>query len=249
VSDHWNFYLTRIDGDLASISLDLGIAQDPPCEQYPNIVWVRVHLLRPRPDGLSSQEEFDDLLKVDDVLEAAIAPVGGVYVGRKTGNGVRDFFFYAADGDSVRAAAAAALKVYPDYKHESGERPDPDWRVYFDVLYPPPVELQCMGNRDVLASLERSGDPGEKPRMIEHWIHFSDELSRRRYLDQWRTEGFSEINSYENEEGDRRFVLVLGRVDAPARIDDVNIPMFESASAAGAVYDGWETLLLKPDAQ
>ncbi len=203
-------------------------------------------MLRPRPDGLSSQEEFDDLVKVDDALEAAITLAGGVYVGRITGSGVRDYFCYEPDGESVGAAAADALKASPAYTHESGGRPDPEWGVYFDLLYPSDIDRQKMGNRDVLDNLERHGDDLQAPRKIEHWIHFADELSRQRFQEHVRSQGFVVENAYTADEGDRPLVLVIAQNGVPAQIDEINIQLVEAASEYGGVYDGWETLILKP---
>ena len=50
----------------------------------------------PRPDGLSSQEEFDQLCEIGDAIDAVIDGSNGnhFYVGRNTSSGNRDVYFY-----------------------------------------------------------------------------------------------------------------------------------------------------------
>ena len=66
MSDNWDFYRLRVDGDAASIFLDMGIAQTAPIEGYDLRAYIRVHMLNPREDGLSSQAEFEALIALED---------------------------------------------------------------------------------------------------------------------------------------------------------------------------------------
>src|SRR5690606_18463753 len=95
MSVDWDFYLCRVDGDPASIFVDLGLARDAPVNDRPHMAYVRVYMQSPRPDGLSSQEEFDALVRLENSLTSALsADNATIYVGRNTSGGCRDFYFY-----------------------------------------------------------------------------------------------------------------------------------------------------------
>jgi hypothetical protein len=42
------------------------------------------------------------------------------------------------------------------------------WEFYFEFLYPNKYQQQHMGNRQVVDSLEESGDQSDVPRKVEH---------------------------------------------------------------------------------
>src|SRR6185503_3201335 len=175
MSDDWNFYRCRVDDEPASIFLDMGIRQSAPVRGFDTAAYLRLWMNDPRPDGLSSQEEFDTLVAIEDALKAEIEPGDmTIYVGRNTSSGRRDFFFYTRDGDAFRASASAALANFAAYKAEIGMRPDADWDVYFNFLYPNDNEKQRMSNRDVVEALRREGDNVQKPRQIDHLILLAD---------------------------------------------------------------------------
>ncbi len=47
MSKDWDYYLCRLGDDLASIYLDLGIADEAPVPASPNMVSLSVAMLRP----------------------------------------------------------------------------------------------------------------------------------------------------------------------------------------------------------
>ena len=58
MSDEWDHYLCRVDGEAASIFLDMGIGKSAPIPGFNETAYLRLWMNNPRPDGLSSQEEF-----------------------------------------------------------------------------------------------------------------------------------------------------------------------------------------------
>ena len=127
MSDDWNSYLQLVEGRLASILVDMGIAQEAPIARYPTMAYLRLSMRRPRPDGLSSQEEFDDLGALEDELTQAAQHTGkAVHVGCSTTSGIRDFVFYCRDS-SIEAVLRDAMARWPSYTFETGSRPDPEW--------------------------------------------------------------------------------------------------------------------------
>jgi hypothetical protein len=84
MTDNWDFYFLRVDDKPASIFVDLGIAREAPIKALPFMAYVRLYMTNPRPDGLSSQEEFDALTSIEDAMKKLGGAGGEAYVGRKT---------------------------------------------------------------------------------------------------------------------------------------------------------------------
>ena len=100
MSDDWDFYFCRVDNEPESIFVDLGIREEVPIAGLPHLAWLRLYMRMPRPDGLSSNAEYETLVAIEDSVSHAIetADVRLQYVGRNTSGGCRDFYLYAEDG-------------------------------------------------------------------------------------------------------------------------------------------------------
>ena len=147
VSKNWDYYRCRVGNDLASIYLDLGIAVDAPMTALPHSAMLRVTMLSPSEKGVSTDEEFDALIALEDDLFARLHGGDARYVGRITTRGQRIFYFYCAEPDAFARDAAEAMKQHPNYSFDVGKRSDPNWSTYFDFLYPNPNDYQRICNR------------------------------------------------------------------------------------------------------
>jgi hypothetical protein len=180
LSDEWDFYFARVNDAVSSIFVDLGIRDDVPVETRPWLLWVWVQLLAPKPDGLATNEESRRLHEIGESLDSLVsATCGAQLVGRITGNGRREYYFYAAEPGELPTSVATALKAFPEYKYETGSTFQPEWEQYL-TLYPSETNLERMHNRRLLESLAKQGDSHEVPRKVDHWLHFGDEASRER---------------------------------------------------------------------
>lgn len=98
MSDEWDFYPLRVDDQPASIFVNLSLAKMAPISGKPHMSYISIRMRQPREDGLSSQEEFQALGDLEDlIVEAATENADPIYVGRDTTGGDRDFFFYTSD--------------------------------------------------------------------------------------------------------------------------------------------------------
>jgi hypothetical protein len=126
MSDDWDFYSLRVDNLPASIFVDLGIGKEAPIRTHGAMAYLRLPMLHPRRDGLSSEEEFDDLIAIEDQLVPKVAQEGtAIFVGRNTSGGNRDFYFYVADTERFEHAIQLAMQQFPSYEYETGTREDP----------------------------------------------------------------------------------------------------------------------------
>ncbi|WP_202844106.1 DUF695 domain-containing protein [Luteimonas saliphila] len=240
----WDFYFLLVDDRPASIFVDLARIEHAPLARFPVMAWVSVEMRRPREDGLSGSDEFDALVRLEDAVVPALERDGGVlYVGRNTSAGRRDFYFYVADGSDWETRVLSAMRLAPDYRHEAGQRPDADWSVYRDFLYPRPRERHGMQNRSVCDALERQGDALVAAREIDHWAYFPDARGRDAFvagalaLDYRLREQADDA-----DEGGERCMARVFRSDVPAHgaIDGICLPLYDLALECGGRYDGWE---------
>lgn len=240
MSDDWDFFSLLVDGQPASIFVDLGIRKEAPIASHATMGYLRVPMRRPRGDGLSSQDEFDDLIALEDRVTGKIIQDGAaIYVGRNTSGGNRDFYFYVADPAKFENAAHGAMRKFPAYEYETGAREDRDWRTYFEFLHPSDVEMQRIMNRRVLQQLEQQGDNANYERKIDHLALLPNRRAQAAFADYVHAEGFAIESAPDGPNQEGQFSVEFSRVDQPARIDEIVEPLFLKVAQLGGVYDGW----------
>jgi regulator of RNase E activity RraB len=247
MSDNWDFYFCTIDEKVASIFLDLGIADSAPLEEYQAMAYVRVFMNQPREDGLASNDETDSLNSLEDCVESALtADDAALYVGRSTCDGYRDFFFYARDAENWPSAVAEAMAEFPSYKIEQGSREDEDWVLFFDFLYPSEMNWQVIQNRRVCENLDDKGDAFKKAREIDHWAYFPNKESLEAFEQTVVDLGFKVCGYTGEEEDQNEYGIHISKVDLPTfdTIDDITLPLFDLAKELGGEYDGWTTTVV-----
>ncbi|TDK26111.1 DUF695 domain-containing protein [Luteimonas aestuarii] len=248
----WEFYFLLVGDQPASIFVDLARIDHAPLAGFPVMAHVSVEMRQPREDGLSSAEEFDELVMLENTLIQALERAGdAIYVGRNTSSGRRDFYFYAREGIGWDARVAVEMARAPAYRYESGQCADAGWSVYREFLYPGPVELQRIGNRSVCDALEREGDDLEEAREIDHWAYFPDASRRNAFVADAVGLGYAlrERHDSGDVEGEK-FMARVFRKDAPAHaaIDDICLPLHDLAQEHDGRYDGWECEIVRANA-
>lgn len=248
MSDEWDFYFCHVDDKPASIYVDLGLYGDAPLSGLPHRAYLSVILRQPRPDGLSSQDEFDALKALEDTIDARLVSPDTVYVGRNTSDGRRDFWFYLADAVSWERKTAEFMSAFKDYAYETGTESDPEWSAYLDFLYPNEQGWDFITNRRVCERLEEDGDPLTQARDIEHWAYFPDPVAREAFIARAKAMRFEvrELLEPDADEERTEHGVCLSRCDVPSYRDihDITVPLLRAANEAGGRYDGWETQCL-----
>jgi uncharacterized protein (TIGR01619 family) len=245
-ADQWDFYPLRVDDQPASIFLNMSLAQRAPVRGFERMAYLRVIMRAPRDDGLSSQDEYDRLIEVEEGVIAEIEKDGATgYVGRNTSSGNRDFFFYTRDAAAFERAARKAMQSYPEYRFETGGRPDSKWSTYFDFLYPSPLDIQRMGNRAVLRQLEEAGDVHDAVRAIDHMVVFRDKAATQRFAAFVRSRGFEVTSTAPAEHDPKVFHVEFKRQDRASDIDAIVDELYEAARKHGGEYDGWASEVVR----
>lgn len=245
--DRWDFYFGRVDGKPASTFVNLSLGDRAPVFGYTDCLYVTVHMNAPRDDGLSSQDEFDTLAALEDRLAQRIAEQGGLFAGRVTHAGQRDFFAYFRDGGAAKQVLLAFRDAHPDYRMEIGARTDIDWQVYQSYLYPGPQALQQMRNRPLLMQLRDQGDALDRPRRINHFVLMPDRAAATAFATAAPEGGFTVDAVTETDDGSRQVLLQFSRQDAPRDIDAVTDLIISALEDAVGTYDGWGCDVLRPN--
>lgn len=247
--EEWDFYFSNVNDILGSFYVDLGLAKVAPFNGKPNLVWVSVNMNNPREDGLSSNEEFEALLVLEDRLQESISGRhNSIYAGRLTTDGRRDFYFYMGDTTLYDKTISESMVAYPSYTFDFGIKEDRLWTSYFEFMYPNPRQFQSIQNRRVIDNLEKNGDTLTKARPVDHWIYFKTEEDRNTFLSKIENLNFKIISKDEKTSvGDFPYKLHISRVDNIDHdsVDDYVLDLWEFANECNGDYDGWETTVEK----
>jgi len=243
MTDKWRPYLCRVNGNLASIFVDLGLRSEVPITSKPWLLWVWVYFQQPRADGLSSSEEAPTLFKIEDALNVEISQrCHGIPCGRITTEGRREFYYYGETNLGLNEAVVAALANFVGYRFDKGEQQDSRWEQYQNVLYPSEEDLERIANQDVLAKLEEQGDVPTVPREVVHWLYFRSEASRFLFREAAVKVGFRIVSESLTSE-DRGFGISIARTQTVdrAQIDKTVVDLLHLAQRFDGDYDGWES--------
>lgn len=149
MTENWDSYICRVNGELASIFLNLALRANAPIADKEWLLWVWVHLQNPRPDGLSDTGELETLIDLDERLSQRLLECcGAVLAGTITTQGRREFYFYGRSPGGFDSAVLSAVGEFHGYRFETGTQADPQWNQYLTVLYPSATDLQRMKVRN-----------------------------------------------------------------------------------------------------
>lgn len=244
VSLGWDSYLCRVNGELASIRLDLDQQTDP---SRLSLLWVWIDMLMPRPDGLSSREEADTLWKIEDALTRELTEkLDARFVGRITVERRREFYFYTPNALLDASVISDALSLFPEYRFDWETKPDPDWSQYHTVLFPSEEDFEKIKNRKVFDVLKTHGDRLDHPREIRHWVYFQTEIDRENFIHDVIPLGFVVNYKSEDQTEEPPWGVCLVRIDFPDALDEVVVELLRFAAANSGEYDGWESPVIAP---
>jgi uncharacterized protein (TIGR01619 family) len=244
----WGNYFTTINGALASVALDRSLRPKAPMASRPHLLWVKIQLRAPKPNGLSDRSESQALSGIEDQLSSQLkAACRAIEAGRVTTAGHRELYYYGADDAGFQGAVSAVMKQFGAYRLDMGSKTDPGWRQYLDVLFPAGEDFQKMSNMDVLGSLLDAGDTLEAVREVRHRIYFGAAADRQQFAAKVQALGYR-IGREADGPADFPFGLEIARNQGvtPRQIDDAVLELYRLAKQAGAEYDGWEAALVAP---
>ena len=243
---NWDFFMCRIEGAPASIRTNLALIEVAPLEGLTQRLQFCIKMKNPRPDGLSSNEEYPILCDIEDAIGEKAEAAGAVLAGVVRSEGFLELWFYTQNAEALAKTCEEALQTFEGYQSGYNIAEDPEWEDYFDFLYPDEFSYQTMQNRKVLMQLEKNGDKMEVPREIDHFIYFKEAAQQQAFAKEAKAKGFKvrfnddEFVEERKAEGkEYPYMVEATREDSPLAIDDIVWDLLELASPFEGNYDGW----------
>ena len=243
---NWDFFMCRIEGAPASIRTNLALIEVAPLEGLSQRLQFSIKMQTPRPDGLSSNEEYPILCDIEDAIGEKAEATGAVLAGVVKSEGFLELWFYTQNAEALAKTCEDALQTFEGYQSGYNIAEDPEWEDYFDFLYPDEFSYQTMQNRKVLMQLEKNGDKMEVPREIDHFIYFKEAAQQQAFAKEAEAKGFKVRFNDDEFVEDRKaegkeypYMVEATREDSPLDIDDIVWDLLELASPFEGDYDGW----------
>ena len=243
---NWDFFMCRIEGAPASIRTNLALIEVAPLEGLIQRLQFCIKMQNPRPDGLSSNEEYPILCDIEDAIGEKAEATGAVSAGVVKSEGFLELWFYTQNAEALAKTCEEALQAFEGYQSGYNIAEDPEWEDYFGFLYPDEFSYQTMQNRKVLMQLEKNGDKMEVPREIDHFIYFKEAAQQQAFAKEAKAKGFKvrfnddEFVEERKAEGkEYPYMVEATREDSPLAIDDIVWDLLELASPFEGNYDGW----------
>lgn len=248
--DAWQIYATPYAPQMAFVSFNQGYADAADTDSREVFLVVDLTLKQPRADGLSSNEEFDALSVVEEKLEAALAPVSAVEVGRRTSGGHRIFYYYVSGAEAAAITAVAGVATASDYALKPSWAPDPHKDGFWKQVYPDADGLQVMGDLSVLNTLDKNHDDTDAPHAVDHWSYFASDDAARKFAQWARQAGYAKVAVKRAHPGGdaKARVEVTFTHHGTMRLRDIaghSVAIGRAATRFGGRYDGWETAIVR----
>ena len=243
---NWDFFMCRIEGAPASIRTNLALIEVAPLEGLSQRLQFYIKMQNPRPDGLSSNEEYPILCDIEDAIGEKAEATGAVSAGVVKSEGFLELWFYTQNAEALAKTCEEALQTFEGYQSGYNIAEDPEWEDYFGFLYPDEFSYQTMQNRKVLMQLEKNGDKMEVPREIDHFFYFKEAAQQQAFAKEAEAKGFKVRFTDDEFVEDRKaegkeypYMVEATREDSPLDIDDIVWDLLELASPFEGNYDGW----------
>nr|WP_314999412.1 DUF695 domain-containing protein [uncultured Capnocytophaga sp.] len=243
---NWDFFMCRIEGAPASIRTNLALIEVAPLEGLTQRLQFYIKMQNPRPDGLSSNEEYPILCDIEDAIGEKAEATGAVLAGVVKSEGFLELWFYTQNAEALAKTCEDALQTFEGYQSGYNIAEDPEWEDYFGFLYLDEFSYQTMQNRKVLMQLEKNGDKMEVPREIDHFIYFKEAAQQQAFAKEAEAKGFKVRFNDDEFVEDRKaegkeypYMVEATREDSPLAINDIVWDLLELASPFEGNYDGW----------
>ena len=250
-SDHWEHYLATIGDHQGSIVYDEGISARINDIALPNSIMIRLTFKDVYDNGLPTQQEFERISPLEEIIETTIFEHGGQFLGRVTYGGARYMLGLAPDPSDALEGSIQAECASIDYQADITVEPDPNKDIYWTQLYPTPDDRQVISDLKVINSLTENGDVRSAIRPIDHWSYFGKKAAANEFAEWAEAEGFTIIGITKEKQSlfSSRW-LVSTQKESDTELGSVTtqtIAHNRKANELGGEYDGWETRIVTAD--
>jgi hypothetical protein len=253
MSDHWEFYPSPMGDHQAFIFYDHGIREEIDDLPHPNALKIRVRFRIAAENGLPTNDEFEQLSALEDLLTARVGERGGVYVGGVSVGGARYFHCFVPFTEDETRPLLREIAAESGYELDFVLKPDPLKETYWEELFPSDDEWRVIQDLKVLQVLGDKGDDPSIPRRIDHWSYFPASAERDAFAEWAAANSFTIEQMMDPEADDDEWGVQVyhdARPELPVITATTQL-LLEKARELGGSYDGWETHVVpgpQPDA-
>jgi len=246
----WTSYLSHFTHYPVIIALDMGLATVAPVAGFDQYLTISIPMLEPLVNGFPNEKELGLFWEMERfIVKQMEGTVDAIYAGRTTTQGKKHLIFFLYDPSKVAAIMAKVSQKYNTYAIQSRLERDPEWDIYFDLLYPNLAETNSLLNRRMVNRLLRQGDDLTQVRWVDHWIYFKTAEGRAAFMKTVEGQGF-EVEPLATKSGEHHYpYLVRTRKQHSVDLKTVNTitaTIRTWATTYGGDYDGWETAVSHP---
>ncbi len=246
--DDWDSYHTLVDGAPAAITLDFAVSELAPLADRPGLLAVLIHMNDPGEHGLGDGYDPEALRHVEQqIVYAFEEKIDARFVGRIRSQGVWQLYFYAQEGEEIEKKATQLLSGFSGWEQELHIRTDPEWELYFELLYPRRERLQWIRNRKFCEILAGEGDLLIVPRRVDHYAYFTNAEDRERFIQKVKEEDYDIEELVDDlDEEDFTHRVQFYRTDSIELelIHEEVMKLVELAADFDGIYDDWETSVI-----
>jgi regulator of RNase E activity RraB len=233
--DEWDFYPCSVEGEPASILINLRFMYEDPRDENDHVHHAFLTMTEPGPQGTGTQAEMERLSPIEDAVFDRAEQMDAQPVGRLRSQGVWRLSVYGPQelpwASWIRELAGPDIQVQSD--------PDPDFEYVNEFLLPDAERHQWIMNRRVCEQLRQRGDDPMLPRPVNHFIDYEDEAPAA-LVGALKGLGFDVNDLGESLECTKVHPVELEHVH------EIVMALVELADQHDAAYDGWGAPVTKP---
>lgn len=233
-----DFYETLENDEVpARIEVDLSLIDIAPDEEKIWLLWIFFKVA----DSLDT--EFVNFKT--DLAQKLFTELDALYAGSITKEGWCELYFYAPTSKKFENITSEVMKAHQSYPYERGSSKDTKWEMYLERLYPEPINMIAMQNRDTIAALLAEGDDLSVPREVEHYCFFQTPTACKRFAQSMSQQGFEIKEEMNNDESDYSYGVTLTKTESitPEQVEETTSMLYETTLQERGLYEGWSTVL------
>jgi hypothetical protein len=148
-----------------------------------------------------------------------------------------------SQGSLAETVGDRARSVFAGTRLESRSRPDPEWTVYREFLYPDPVQTVRIRALHRTRAMQEDGDLLTAARPVDHVAAFHSAEQRKAFRTFALDEGFDVVDERDSEDESltRPFLIRVQKLHAldPVGIEHNVVRLFAKIREQGGEYGGW----------
>ncbi|WP_018693387.1 DUF695 domain-containing protein [Algicola sagamiensis] len=244
MADTWHFYPKLMDERQLWISFNESYDDIAESDSRENLLRIEIKLKKPTREGMPTNEEYEKLCALEDIIVDAVCSTNGVFVGRVTYDGRRYYSFYFSCSRSELSSLLHPILDQSGYKARFVMEHDPQKLFYWQMLYPSDDDWQMIRDLLTLDQLNKHGDNKGIARQVFHWVYFTEQEQVDDFSD-WLVQECYQFQSV--TEQDEQFCVRFYHIGT-MRLSDISshtLKIARSVGELGGEYDGWESSVEK----